>query len=117
MSLPMNREVDDLPYPHNLLWKLGLVMKYRPVSDEFLEAFEYELISADTDREKKNFCMLMMYYRYGLPLVEIGVEYHISRQAVQKRIKKMINRLRHPTRIIRIENLIYEESRKEKCRK
>ncbi len=55
MPLPMNREVDDLPYPHNLLWKLGLVMKYRPVSDEFLEAFEYELISADTDREKKNF--------------------------------------------------------------
>lgn len=112
MPLLTNREVDTLPYPHNLLCRLGCPLndwKHCP-SDEFLEAFEYELISADTDREKKNFCMLMMYYSQACLLVDIGLKYHISRQAVQVRIQKMISRLRHPTRIRRIEELVHEEN-------
>lgn len=103
-------------YPYNLICKLnlGFMIKNHEISDEFQELLKYELMSADTDKDKRNYHMLMMYYRYGLPLAEIGAEYHISRQAVQIRIKKMINRICHPTRIIRIANLIYEESRKEK---
>ena len=110
MPLPIKREVEELPYPHNLLRKLRLALEYYPVSDEFLEAFEYELISADADREKKNFCMLMMYYSQACLLADIGVKYHISRQAVRVRIQKMIDRLCHPTRIRRIEELVQEEN-------
>lgn len=110
MSSLTIREVDVFPYPHNLLCKLGCPLENkRYPSEEFLEAFEYELISADIDREKKNFCMLMMYYSQAYLLADIGSEYHISRQAVRVRIQKMIDRLRHPTRIKRIEEIVHEE--------
>ena len=113
MPLSVNRKADNLPYPHNLLCRLGCPLDTENYpSDEFMEAFEYELISADADREKKNFCMLMMYYSQACPLADIGSVYHISRQAVQTRIQKMIKRLLHPTRIRRIEELVYEENRK-----
>lgn len=114
MPFQINREVDDLPYPHNLLRRLGCPLKNKCYpSGRFLEAFEYELISADTDKEKKNFSMLMMYYSQAHLLEDIGLKYHISRQAVQIRIQKMINRLRHPTRIKRIEEIVHEENMKQ----
>ena len=113
MSLLVNREVDDLPYPHNLLCKLGCPLDNKDYPyNEFIEAFEYELISADVNKEKKNFYMLLMYYSQIYLLADIGSEYNISRQAVQTRIQKMIKRLLHPTRIKRIEELVYEENRK-----
>lgn len=113
MSLLVNRKADNLPYPHNLLCKLGCPLDTENYpSDEFMEAFEYELISADVNKEKKNFYMLLMYYSQTYLLADIGLEYHISKQAVQTRIQKMIKRLLHPTRIRRIEELVYEENQK-----
>lgn len=113
MPFQINREVDDLPYPHNLLCRLGCPLKNKCYpSGRFLEAFEYELMLADMNMNKLNYSMMMMYYRQGFCLAEIGSVYHISRQAVQIRIQKMIGRISHPTRIKRIEEIVHEENLK-----
>lgn len=102
-------------YPYNLLCILGIDVGDCWLSDEFQELFEYELIQADADMERRNYQMLSLRYRQKYSFAEIAEEYHVSRQAVQKRIQKMIHRLSHSTRKGRIIRLVHEEM--EKCRK
>lgn len=96
--MPTIKEISEHPYPYNLFYALCPQNSDCPPSN-LLEALEYQLDTL-TEREQT---ALHLRYRDRMKLFEIGEQLGVTGTYAGEIIAKGVRKLRHPSRLRRIE--------------
>lgn len=84
------------PWPYNLVEDiLGPNVVDGPLSDDQAAGLDYILNKTITERTRE---MILMRYKDGMTLEEIGKEYHLQKERIRQIVAKGIRCLRHPSR-------------------
>lgn len=90
----MKNTTIEAPYPYNLLAEILPDGEYEIMDDDQQDGLAYAIGNSLTQREHD---MLLLYYRDGLTLEQVGAQNSVTRERVRQIVAKACRKLRHPS--------------------
>lgn len=90
----MKNTTIEAPYPYNLIAEILPDGEFELLDDDQQDGLAYAIGNRLTKREQD---MLLLYYRDGLTLEQVGAQNNVTRERVRQIVAKACRKLRHPS--------------------